>query len=184
MKVRIAVTPLVIDCYRWIFEKTMQDGYQPSYRETVYQFQGRHSRNPNVIWQRIDALQEEGFLWRAKGSARALRFLKKPDGTPFEGFIDREAPDEDHGPRRLPTDRQLEIYAWIYDETRRQGYQPSTREMARNFGINFASGMACHLDALQETGYLGTSGEGWREVRALRFLLRPDGLPFRGFAAP
>lgn len=78
------------------------------------------------------------------------------------------------------TPRQMDVYAWIYRRTRECGYQPSYREIAARFGWrSHTNGVRSFLIALQRKGYLRvTPARG----RALEFLVRPDGRPFRGFA--
>lgn len=77
------------------------------------------------------------------------------------------------------TDRQREIFEAIYASARDLGYQPSHHELKDRFGISSPNGLKCHLDAIRHKGWIDIrSGES----RSLRFLRRPDGTEFTGFA--
>jgi len=79
---------------------------------------------------------------------------------------------------RTLTDRQAEIYAWIFAETMRMGYQPILTEIGRQFGIRSAEGVNRNLNMIAKKGYIKIH-EG--KARAIEFLVTPDGEPFRGF---
>jgi repressor LexA len=70
--------------YRWIFEMTMRNGYQPSMRELQLNFD---LSSPNGTMCHMRALQKKGYVRLGKGQSRATRFLKTPEGRPFEGFV-------------------------------------------------------------------------------------------------
>jgi DNA-binding CsgD family transcriptional regulator len=81
-------------------------------------------------------------------------------------------------PSPLPlTDRQAEVYRWIYEQTRDRGIQPTYREIGIRFGIRSPNGVWCHLHPIALKGYVdflpGRHG--------FLFLRRPDGRPFLGF---
>lgn len=77
------------------------------------------------------------------------------------------------------TERQFEIFCFIYNAIRDEGYQPSYREIGRRFSIGSTNGVKGHMDALSNKGYVRL-GKG---VHAnLRLLRRPDGSSFQGFA--
>jgi repressor LexA len=73
---------------------------------------------------------------------------------------------------------QGEIFRFVYERARDTGTQPSVREIAARFGFGSINGVGCHLRALARKGWLDLSGG---QSRAIRFLKRPDGRPFRGF---
>jgi SOS-response transcriptional repressor LexA len=67
----------------------------------------------------------------------------------------------------------------MYEFTRDNGFQPSYRDMARQFHFNSINGLVSHMRALQKKGFLLIPGN---ETRSIRFKVRPDGQPFTGFA--
>jgi SOS-response transcriptional repressor LexA len=71
-----------LDVYRYIFNFTCQNGWQPTLRETADHFGLSHS---TVNWF-VLALEELGWVGCRESSARAIRFLKTPDGEAFVGF--------------------------------------------------------------------------------------------------
>lgn len=77
------------------------------------------------------------------------------------------------------TDRQREIYAWIFEETRRLGVQPSRREIGAHFDITSPNGVGSAILALSAKGYVSVPD---KQSRSLVFLRLPDGSPFLGFA--
>lgn len=76
------------------------------------------------------------------------------------------------------TDRQAEIYEWIYTRTMKQGYQPTLTEIGQQFGIKSAEGVNRNLNRIAKKGYIELH-EG--RARAIGFVLNPFGEPFRGF---
>ena len=52
------------------------------------------------------------------------------------------------------TRRQREILAFIESETTRRGIPPTVREIAARFGIASPNGVACHIKALEDKGYI------------------------------
>jgi repressor LexA len=76
------------------------------------------------------------------------------------------------------TERQAEIFAWIYEIVRDRGYQPTYRQLMEKFGIQSTNGITCHLKSIADKGWIDLGGE----KRGIRFLKRPDGRPFTGFA--
>lgn len=79
---------------------------------------------------------------------------------------------------RPPTARQMEVYAYLYGFTRDNGHQPTLRELMATFGVS-ANALVGYLRSLHAKGWLD-HGDG--RSRAIRFLRRPDGTPFTGFA--
>lgn len=53
------------------------------------------------------------------------------------------------------TQRQRDILLFIIDHTRERGYQPSIREIGARFKIASPNGVACHLRAIQQKGWIG-----------------------------
>jgi SOS-response transcriptional repressor LexA len=73
--------------FRFIFESTMRAGYQPSYVEVAYHF-GWGNRTATQC--HVLALRQKGYIGPGTNESRALRLLKKPDGTEFTGFVCKE----------------------------------------------------------------------------------------------
>jgi SOS-response transcriptional repressor LexA len=76
------------------------------------------------------------------------------------------------------TRRQEQVLRRIFEETMRNGYQPSFMEVCSHFGWSNRNATQCHVKALRLKGYLGGSTN---ESRALRLLKTPSGGPFVGF---
>lgn len=77
------------------------------------------------------------------------------------------------------TGRQLEFFSYIYEFTREHGFQPSMRDVCGHFDLETERSVSSFLFYLGLKGYVEVRP---REKRAIRFLKRPDGTPFRGFA--
>lgn len=77
------------------------------------------------------------------------------------------------------TDRQREIFGYIFDQTMRNGFQPSVREVMEAFDIKSPNGVVCQLRAMCNKGWIGSSDNA---SRSIPFHLTPDGRPFKGFA--
>jgi SOS-response transcriptional repressor LexA len=81
----------------------------------------------------------------------------------------------------LLTGRQLEIFTFIYEHARDNGFQPSYREIGERFGIRSPNGMKEHLRLIRRKGYLALP-KSFHQARAVVFLKRPDGTAFHGFS--
>ena len=77
------------------------------------------------------------------------------------------------------TDNERAVYQALYETTRRQGYQPSLRELAALLGWTGWSHAQRSLDAIKSKGWIDADPQAGR---AIRFRYRPDGQPFSGFA--
>ncbi len=75
--------------------------------------------------------------------------------------------------------RQRELLSYLYTFTRLNGYQPSYREMMERFGMKSINAPKVHLIALKKKGWIETSPG---DSRCIRFVFRPDGRRFEGFA--
>lgn len=78
-----------IALYEWFYDRIRATGYQPSVKEIASQF---GIRSPNGIACYMKSLQAKGYI-STSGKSRSARLLKRPDGRPFHGFIDREVPE-------------------------------------------------------------------------------------------
>jgi repressor LexA len=81
------LTPQQELIYRFIFEHTMREGFQPSMRELQLHFD---LGSPNGTMCHMRALQKKGYIRLSNGLSRANRFLRCPDGSVFEGFVCKE----------------------------------------------------------------------------------------------
>lgn len=85
------------------------------------------------------------------------------------------------------TDRQREIFEFVYGHARDRGFQPSYDDIRDRFGIRSRNGVAAHVKALARKGWIeepagmGNNNVG-AQTRAFRLLRKPDGSPFTGFA--
>ena len=80
--------------------------------------------------------------------------------------------------KSIPTERCLSLYAYLFEQVKATGSQPSYEELAIHFGMVVRNGLAYHMKRLQETGYIARHNQG---SRSIKFLKTPSGLPFYGF---
>jgi SOS-response transcriptional repressor LexA len=81
------VTAKQLRVYEHIFMHTMEHGYQPSFQEVAAHF-GWGNRNATQC--HVEALRHWGYVGSSTNESRALRLLKKPDGSEFTGFVCKE----------------------------------------------------------------------------------------------
>jgi len=89
--------------------------------------------------------------------------------------------DEDQGD--LPTERQMEIYAFIRDKIHSRGFGPTVREIGQAFKIRSPNGVVCHLKALERKGLIS---RGKNMSRAIELVTEPAhlrGLQMAGYVA-
>lgn len=81
------------------------------------------------------------------------------------------------------TGRQMAVFQFVFDFTKKNGYQPTVTEVANKFGINTSAVTTGYYAAFRKKGWIGgATGQGkGRALRAMKFLRRPDGSPFKGF---
>jgi SOS-response transcriptional repressor LexA len=79
------------------------------------------------------------------------------------------------------TTRQFSIYESLFEHTRKHGYQPTLRELCKMHGIGSPTAIRGHLLTLMSRGWIEATQEPSFSCRAVRFLRRPDGTPFKGF---
>jgi len=95
-----------------------------------------------------------------------------------KGELTREVETDD-----APTDRQMEIYAFIRDKIHSRGYGPTVREIGQAFRIRSPNGVVCHLKALERKGMIT---RGRNKSRAIELVNEPAhlrGLPLAGWVA-
>jgi repressor LexA len=66
------------------------------------------------------------------------------------------------------TERQREVYNFIVEHVRRQGYSPTVRDIGHALGIRSPNGVICHLDALAEKGRIRRAGGLPRAIQIIR----------------
>lgn len=76
------------------------------------------------------------------------------------------------------TEKQADVYLFIYGTTRDKGYQPTYREMMAEFGWSALNSVHGNIASLEKKGFLLGSGD---HKRRIRFLRNPDGSKFVGF---
>ena len=64
------------------------------------------------------------------------------------------------------TKRQAAVVRALVALTAKQGYPPTFRELAAKLGISSPNGIACHLRALREKGYVEWAKGKSRTLRA------------------
>jgi len=83
----------------------------------------------------------------------------------------------------VPTERQMEIYAFIRDKIHSRGYGPTVREIGQAFKIRSPNGVVCHLKALERKGLIS---RGKNMSRAIELVAEPAhlrGLQMAGYVA-
>lgn len=66
------------------------------------------------------------------------------------------------------TQRQREVLQAIVDMTDRLGWPPTLRELGEELGISSTYGVRCHLDALEDKGYIERQPNQSRAIRVLK----------------
>ena len=116
--------------------------------------------------------------------AKAAPLKSKPTSTmqSFLGGLGGTDAESDQG-ADAPTERQLEIYAFIRDKIQNRGYGPTVREIGQAFDIRSPNGVVCHLKALERKGLIS---RGKNMSRAIELVTEPAhlrGLPMAGWVA-
>jgi SOS-response transcriptional repressor LexA len=79
------------------------------------------------------------------------------------------------------TDRQAEIFIYLFETTRATGIQPSVRDVCDAFGFSSLHAPKNHLIALVKKGWIAPLVT---RSRSVRFLRTDSGKPFEGFTLP
>ena len=121
---------------------------------------------------------------RPKASAAALRSVASLQNGLLGGSAAGRTSDvDDVEGEAAPTERQMEIYAFIRDKIHSRGYGPTVREIGTAFKIRSPNGVVCHLKALERKGMI-TRGKNMS--RAIELMAEPAhvrGLPLAGWVA-
>jgi hypothetical protein len=121
---------------------------------------------------------------RPTASAAALRSVASlQNGLLQKGFPGRTADPSVTEGDDVPTERQMEIYAFIRDKIHSRGFGPTVREIGTAFKIRSPNGVVCHLKALERKGLI-TRGKNMS--RAIELVTEPAhlrGLPMAGWVA-
>jgi repressor LexA len=102
--------------------------------------------------------------------------------SPLSSLLPHALTTESEG-SDAPTERQLEIYAFIRDKIHSRGFGPTVREIGQAFKIRSPNGVVCHLKALERKGLI-TRGKNMS--RAIELVAEPAhlrGLPLAGWVA-
>ena len=68
-----------------IYASARDRGFQPSTRDLCDAL----SVTINAVSGFLQGLQNKGWIERGDGHSRAVKLLKRPDGTAFDGFLDK-----------------------------------------------------------------------------------------------
>ena len=82
-----------------------------------------------------------------------------------------------------PTERQMEIYAFIRDKIHSRGYGPTVREIGQAFKIRSPNGVVCHLKALERKGLITRGKNMSRAIELVNEPAHLRGLPMAGWVA-
>ena len=82
-----------------------------------------------------------------------------------------------------PTDRQMEIYAFIRDKIHSRGFGPTVREIGLAFKIRSPNGVVCHLKALERKGLITRGKNMSRAIELVNEPARLRGLQMAGWVA-
>ena len=77
------------------------------------------------------------------------------------------------------TDKQRQVYEFLRDFQRRNGYPPSVREIANAVRLSSTSTVQLHLNTLERLGYISRSDGKMRSIT----LSEPEGVPILGTVA-
>ena len=116
-----------------------------------------------------------------RASAAALRSVAALQNGLFSGMLSGADPSIERDD--VPTERQMEIYAFIRNKIHTRGFGPTVREIGSAFKIRSPNGVVCHLKALERKGLI-TRGKNMS--RAIELVAEPAhnrGLPLAGWVA-
>ncbi len=81
------------------------------------------------------------------------------------------------------TKRQKDIYQFIEDYLRVNGYSPSMEEIGAHFGISSMNGVHKHLKVLEERGYISRMSNRARSIQLIPEETEKNTLPLLGYIA-
>jgi hypothetical protein len=85
--IKMDLTDRQAGIFLYLFQFTLQHGYQPSIRELCDEFA---IASPNGVMVHLKALAHKGWISLSGGESRAVRFLRTPGGGRFVGLVERE----------------------------------------------------------------------------------------------
>ncbi len=104
-------------------------------------------------------------------------------GSTLGGLLQLDVDSSGHEAGNAPTQRQMEIYAFIRDKIHSRGFGPTVREIGQAFRIRSPNGVVCHLKALERKRLIT---RGRNMSRAIELVAEPahlKGLPMAGWVA-
>jgi len=104
-------------------------------------------------------------------------------GSTLGGLLQFDADSAGTDSGNAPTQRQMEIYAFIRDKIHSRGFGPTVREIGQAFRIRSPNGVVCHLKALERKRLIS---RGRNMSRAIELVAEPahlKGLPMAGWVA-
>jgi repressor LexA len=90
---------------------------------------------------------------------------------------------EEEDAEGTPTERQMEIYAFIRDKIHSRGYGPTVREIGQAFKIKSPNGVVCHLKALERKNMITRGKNMSRAIELVNEPAHLRGLPMAGWVA-
>ena len=90
---------------------------------------------------------------------------------------------EEEDSEGTPTERQMEIYAFIRDKIHSRGYGPTVREIGQAFKIKSPNGVVCHLKALERKNMITRGKNMSRAIELVNEPAHLRGLPMAGWVA-
>jgi len=101
----------------------------------------------------------------------------------IESLLPAVARADDPDAGEAPTERQLEIYAFIRDKIHSRGFGPTVREIGTAFKIRSPNGVVCHLKALERKGLITRGKNMSRAIELVNEPAHLRGLPMAGWVA-
>ena len=90
---------------------------------------------------------------------------------------------EEQDAEGTPTERQMEIYAFIRDKIHNRGYGPTVREIGQAFKIKSPNGVVCHLKALERKNMITRGKNMSRAIELVNEPAHLRGLRMLGWVA-
>jgi SOS-response transcriptional repressor LexA len=79
------------------------------------------------------------------------------------------------------TEKQAQVYLYIFGTAMECGFQPSLRDMMAHMGVTSPNSIALIINSLEISGFVKRKRN---DSRCLKLLRTPSGEPFTGFCLP
>ena len=117
----------------------------------------------------------------ARPQGRRTKAIRPGSGA-LAGLLPLTEKAEDEA-GEAPTERQLEIYAFIRDKIHSRGFGPTVREIGQAFKIRSPNGVVCHLKALERKGLITRGKNMSRAIELVMEAPHLRGLAMAGWVA-